>query len=108
MPIDPTGGQDVTLPDIALGLGRLQHIQAIGPDGRPMAGTTVSSLQQHPSLTGQPVAGSEFTFIHANPGKPETIVILQADRSLGGFIDLKGDEPDPIRVTLQPAGTVTG
>src|SRR5205823_4980816 len=93
---------------ITLAPGRVQRVQVIGPDGRPVSGTRVSSLQPLKSLASKPLAGSEFTFVHANPGKAETVVILQTDRSLAACVDLKGDEPDPIRVALQPAGTITG
>jgi hypothetical protein len=108
IPINVPAGAGLAVPDIALAPGRTQHLQVTDPDGKPVAGTRVSSLQLHRSIGGEPVAGSEFIFIHANPGKPETVVILQADRSLGACIELKGDEPDPVRVALQPAGTVTG
>jgi hypothetical protein len=108
VPIDAPADKSLAVPDIALAPGRPQHLQVIGPDDRPVAGTRVSSLQHHRSIGGEPVAGSEFTFLHANPGQAETVVILQTDRSLAACVDLKGDEPDPVRVALQPAGTVTG
>jgi hypothetical protein len=49
-----------------------------------------------------------MTFIHANPGKAESLIVWRSERSLGATIDLKGDEPDPVRLVLQPTGTVTG
>ena len=50
----------------------------------------------------------EFTFVHPRPGKPEKVVIFSENRELAAFVDIKGDEPDPIRVVLRPSGTVTG
>ena len=108
LPIDVPTGVRLAIPDITVVPGRTQHIQLIGPDGRPVAGARVSSLQDNRSSGGEPLAGSEFTFIHANPGKPESIVVLQADRSLGATVALKGDEADPIRLSLKPTGAVTG
>ena len=108
IPIDVPTGVRLAIPDITVVPGRTQHVQMIGPDGRPVAGARVSSLQDQRSNGGEPLIGSELTFIHANPGKPETIVVLQADRSLGATVALKGDEADPIRLSLQPTGTVTG
>ncbi len=107
VPIDVPDGPRLAIPAITLVSGRAQHLQMIGPDGRAVVGANVLSLQQR-SGVGETVTGSEFTFIHANPGKPETIVVLQAARSLGATLDLKGDEPDPIRLKLQPTGTVVG
>ncbi|MGP0063332.1 MAG: sigma-70 family RNA polymerase sigma factor [Isosphaeraceae bacterium] len=107
IPIDVPVGPRLAIPEISLVPGRAQHVQVIGPDGRPVAGANVNSLQQR-SVNGETVTSSEFTFIHANPGMLETIVVLQADRSLGATIDLKGDEANPIRLSLQPTGTVSG
>lgn len=108
LPIDVPAGERFLVSDITLAPGRTQHLQLIGPDGQPVLGAKVSSIQEHRSIGGMPAAGSEFTFIHTNPGKAETVVVLQADRSLGASLDLKGDEPDPVRITLQPTASVAG
>ena len=85
---------------------------AAHPDRRPRWPAGVrghgSSASRASSLAGETINGDEWTFIHANPGKAESLIISHADRSLGATIDLKGDEPDPVRVVLQPCGTVTG
>ncbi len=36
------------------------------------------------------------------------MVITQEKQGLGAFVNIKGDEPDPIRVALRPLGTVIG
>ena len=87
--------------------GRPQHVQPVGPDGRPVERTlNFGEEGRRGSATSSPAA--EFTFVHPRPGQPETVVILSEDRKLGAFVDIKGDEPDPIRVVLRPSGTVTG
>jgi hypothetical protein len=107
MPIDAPAGKTLVIPDIALAPGRAQHIKIAGPDGRPVPGARIYCFQGQPQA-GETVKGSEWTFIHANPGKAESLVVSHADRSLGARVDLKGDEPDPVRIVLQPCGTVTG
>jgi RNA polymerase sigma factor (sigma-70 family) len=107
VPIDVPPDGSLTVADVALAPGRPQHLQMIDPDGRPVVGTKVASSQRQP-FDGESAPGSEYTFIHQHPGKPETLVILQADRALGATLELKGDEPDPIRVVLHPAGRITG
>jgi RNA polymerase sigma factor (sigma-70 family) len=107
VPIDAPAGRTLVLPDITLAPGRTQHIKITGPDGRPVAGAGILCLQRG-SVAFEPVVGSEWTFIHANPGKAESAIISHVDRALGATIDLKGDEPDPVQVVLQPCGTVTG
>ncbi len=107
VPIKARAGKDLDMPDIALSAGRTQHIGMVDPDGKPVAGAKVLCLQ-FGSLAGQDVPGDELTFIHANPGKAESIIVWQSERSLGAVVDLNGDEPDPYRLVLQPTGTVTG
>ena len=41
-------------------------------------------------------------------GKDEEFVVLDQDQTAGALLTVKGDEPDPIRLTLQPVGTVAG
>jgi RNA polymerase sigma factor (sigma-70 family) len=107
VPIDVALDGSLTVPDITLAPGRSQHLQMIDADGRPVEGTKIASSQRQP-FDGESVPGSDFTFVHKHAGKPETLVILQADRALGATLELKGDEPDPIRVVLHPAGRITG
>jgi hypothetical protein len=94
-------------PDITLTPGRPQHVRPVGPGGRPVE-RTLNFGEEGRSWLGDLVPGREFTFVHPRPGKPETVVILSEDRELAAFVDIKGDEPDPIRVVLRPSGTVTG
>ena len=111
VPIDVPGGKTLLVPDITVAAGRTQHIKIVGPDGRPVSRARILCLQvalQKVSLSGETISGSEWSFIHASPGKAEAVIISHVDRSLGATVDLKGDEPDPIRVVLQPTATVTG
>jgi hypothetical protein len=107
VPIDRRDGVRSVLADIKLVPGSPQRVQVVGPDGRPIAGTRAYSVQ---SLTGagEVVPGTDFTFVHRNPGKAETVVVFHQDQGLGSFVEIKGNEPDPIRVQLQPTGTITG
>ena len=110
LPINPPDGERFVIPDIRVALGRKQHLKMTGPDGQPVTGVKLLSLQRPGDrvLASALAPGSELTFIHSDPGKAETIVMLQADRSLAAVVELKGDEPDPIQVDLRPAGTVIG
>jgi hypothetical protein len=107
VPINPRENEVAAIPDIALNPGRPQHVHPVGPDGQPVKRTI--NLGEH-SLTelGDLVPGVEFTFAHPRPGKREKVLIFSETRELSAFVDIKGDEPDPIRVVLRPSGTVTG
>ncbi len=111
IPIDVKAGKAVTIPDIAVAPGRRQHIQIVEPGGKPVTGARILCLQvglENKSLTGDIIAASDWHFAHAHPGQAETIIVSHAGRSLGGMVVLNGDEPDPVRVVLQPTATLTG
>ena len=107
VPIDVRPTEVAVIPVIALIPGRPQHVRPVGPDGRPVERTTHFGDDDRVS-PGDVVIGAEFPFVHVRPGEPETVVILSEDRKLGASVDIKGDEPDPIRVAMRPTGTVTG
>jgi RNA polymerase sigma factor (sigma-70 family) len=107
VPINPRPGEVLVLPDITLIPGRPQHVRPVGPDGRPVE-RTLNFGEEGRTWRGDLVPGPEFTFVHPRPGQPETVLILSENRELGAFVDIKGDEPDPIKVALRPSGTVTG
>ena len=96
-----------TIPDIAVVPGRTQHVRVAAADGRPVAGIRLSG-NPLTILSDEVSTGSEFTFVHPELGKDEEFVVLDQDQTAGALLTVKGDEPDPIRLTLQPVGTVAG
>jgi hypothetical protein len=46
--------------------------------------------------------------VHTDPGKDEPILVVNPNEAAGALLEVRGDEPDPISLSLQPAGTVTG
>jgi RNA polymerase sigma factor (sigma-70 family) len=107
VPIDLPDGRTPVFADIKLVPGRPQRLHVVGPDGRPIAGTLAIGLQNQMG-NDETVPNTDFTFVHRDPGKAERVVLIQRDQSLGAFVDIEGDEPDPIRVELQPMGTIIG
>jgi Carboxypeptidase regulatory-like domain len=107
VPIDVPADTGRIIPDIALESGRTQHLRVTDAEGRPVKDTWVYCLQGG-SSHGEALSGDELAFLHDNPGKALTVMIVHQSHSLGAAVDLKGDEPDPMRVILQPTGTVAG
>ena len=107
VPINPRENEVAVIPDITLTPGRPQHVRPVGPDGRPVE-RTLNLGEYSRSWLGDLVPGVEFTFVHTMPGKSEKVLIFSETRELSAFVDIKGDEPDPIRVVLRPSGTVAG
>jgi RNA polymerase sigma factor (sigma-70 family) len=107
VPINVGDAETVTIPDIVVTRGRTQHVKVVGPDGKPVAATRLfSNLIQ--DLSGEPSSGAEFTFVHPDPDADEAILVVNQDETAGTLLTVKGNEPDPIAITLQTAGTVTG
>jgi protocatechuate 3,4-dioxygenase beta subunit len=110
VPINLGNGETTTIPDITLLPGRTQHIQVFGPGGLPAPEIRVfgplsgSGYQDE----GRLINGAEFTFVHPRPGTAEELEVVQEDRSVGKLLQMRGDERDPIKITLQPTGTVAG
>jgi hypothetical protein len=107
VPINVGDAETVTIPDIVVTRGRTQHVKVVGPDGKPVAATRLFSNLIR-DLSGEVSSGAEFTFVHPDPDTDEAILVVNQDETAGTLLAVKGDEPDPIAITLQTAGTVTG
>ena len=105
--VDAPAGPDAVRRDITLTPGRAIPGVVVGPDGRPVVGAKVYGF--HASIfQDDALKGSDFTFIHPNPGQVETLTFTDERGGLGGAIDIKGDEEAPLSVALRATGTVTG
>jgi RNA polymerase sigma factor (sigma-70 family) len=107
VPLNPGDVEKMTIPDMVVNRGRTQHVHVVGPEGKPVAGTRMLAALI-PDLSGVVSSGSEFSFVHPDPDTDQSILIVNRDETAGKLIVVKGDEADPISITLQSAGTVTG
>ncbi len=107
LPIDAPAGKPLIIPDIALAAGRMQRIRIVDTADKPVSRAKVLCLQ-FGSASGEAVPEDGLAFYHANPGKAESLIVWNDERSIGARLDLKGDEPEPVRLVLQPTGSVTG
>jgi RNA polymerase sigma factor (sigma-70 family) len=96
------GAESVTC-DVAVVAGRTLPGAVLGPDGKPLAGARRRGWRA-------PLAGSDFTEGGFDPNKPGRRVLefVHDGRKLAGFLVVKGDEKGPLRVRLEPWGTLTG
>jgi RNA polymerase sigma factor (sigma-70 family) len=106
-PINPPKGEGAFQRDLELEPGRRQQVDVVGPDGQPLAGTFAYGLDGW-SNASRSLDHSQFDYVHPKPGRPETVVVLHKQLSLGGFLDLRGDEQGPLKVRLLPTGKVIG
>lgn len=93
--------------DFPLEPGQRQKGHVIGPDGNPVTGVTVIGMHNYGSKTWT-LEKAEFAYVHLRPGTVDTLLFIQRTSRLGGSLDVTGNEPGPLRVSLAPTGTVVG
>ncbi len=99
---------DVTA-NFVLDPGVRRRGRLLDPEGRPLAGARAIGLgptRGPQSLKALPNA--EFTVEALNPAKPRRLLFWHDGRKLAGTVVLRGTEPEPVTITLQPLATLTG
>jgi hypothetical protein len=101
--------------DIVVDPGRTLEGAIVDREGNALDGARVYGLK---NLGGwETVAGSTFRVValqlanddsKGKPVPPRSLVFLHPARKLAGWVDLRGDEPGPLRVALAPWSTATG
>jgi RNA polymerase sigma factor (sigma-70 family) len=104
--IDPKPDEESVRCDVALEPGRTLKGIVLDPDGKPLAGASIVGLKELGFWEDN--AGSDFRVEGLSPSKPRVLQFVHHDRKLSGYLILRGDEKDPIRVQLKPYGTLTG
>jgi RNA polymerase sigma factor (sigma-70 family) len=96
--------------DFALEPGARRHGRLLDPEGKPLAGARFVGLNASPRRfrNQESLPGAEFTAEALNPAKPRRLFFWHEERKLAGTIVLRGDEPEPVTVTLRPLATLTG
>ena len=93
--------------DFALDPGARRIGRLIDPDGRELAGAEAVNLEP-PSAWLKTLPGEEFTAVALSPAKPRRLLFLHGDRKLAGTVVLRGDEQEPVTVTMRPLAAITG
>ncbi|HEY7154923.1 MAG TPA: carboxypeptidase-like regulatory domain-containing protein, partial [Gemmataceae bacterium] len=104
--IDPKPGEESIPCDVTLDPGRTLKGTVFGPDGKPLTGARISGLKDMGYWEEN--AGSDFTAESLKPNKPRLLQFLYEGQKLSGYLVVRGDEKGPLRVQLQPWGTLTG
>jgi hypothetical protein len=97
----------------ALDRGRTLRGRVYGPDGKPLNGAFAAGLTGAPSsIDGSPpkpkLALADWTAVALKPERPRTLVFWDEEKKLGKALLLRGDEPGPVSVRLEPLGSVAG
>ncbi|HEV3079715.1 MAG TPA: sigma-70 family RNA polymerase sigma factor [Gemmataceae bacterium] len=95
--------------NFALDPGARRRGRLVDPAGRPVPGGWAIGLTPYFGPRSRAtISGPEFVAQALNPAKPRRLLIWNDERKLAGTVVLRGDEPEPVTVTLQPLATLTG
>jgi RNA polymerase sigma factor (sigma-70 family) len=94
--------------DFALEPGLRRRGRLLDPDGQPLIGARAIGLPARPFRTNDVLTEAGFTAEALNLAKPRRLFFWHDDRKLAGTVVLRGDEPEPVTVTLHPLAELTG
>jgi RNA polymerase sigma factor (sigma-70 family) len=113
--IDPDPEDPKTLRhDLVLGPGRTLAGSITDPGGKPLAGARAAGLWSGSIMDSfgdrpaKPLPGAEFTAAGLDPRRPRSLLFVHPEKNLGKLATVRGDEPAPFTVRLEPLGALCG
>jgi hypothetical protein len=106
--IRPLGETGELTVDFGLDLGLRRQGRLLDSEGKPVAGARALGLSLSGPRYEATLPGPEFMADALNPAKPRRLLFWHEGRKLAGTVVLRGDEPEPVTVKLQPLATLTG
>jgi hypothetical protein len=88
--------------------GRTVTGTVLGPDGKPLAGARVSGLKDMVYWDGDPLPGADFTATGLTEDQPRLLQFVHEGQRLAGSVVVRAGEAGPVRVRLEPWGTLSG
>jgi RNA polymerase sigma factor (sigma-70 family) len=106
--VSPKPGDESIMCDVVLDPGRTLKGTVLGPDGKPLAGARVAGLRPLGYWEAQPLKEAEFTLRGLSAGERRRLQMVHEGKKLAGWLEVRGDEKGPVRVRLEPWGSVRG
>jgi hypothetical protein len=110
VPLAPEPGAKSVSCDVTLDPGRPLAGTVLRPDGKPLAGAWMDGLRARDSTHWErdSLEGAAFEVLGLSPGESRLLLAVHEGQRLAGSLVVRGDEDGPVRLRLQPWGTVTG
>lgn len=105
--LDLKEGMESVTQDLELELASALPVKVRDAGGKPVAGVWVTGLGSEEWHGAVEVKGDSCAAYHLE-GKPRLMVFYEPTKKLFGTLRLKGDEKEPVAVTLGPGGSVKG
>jgi beta-lactamase regulating signal transducer with metallopeptidase domain/protocatechuate 3,4-dioxygenase beta subunit len=104
--IEPGAEERAIVRDVSLERPQELRGRVLGPDGQPLAGTTVYGLENQGVET---LKGSEFTVRGVNPKGKRSLLFYHKDKQLGYYLkELDTASAEPLTVKLERCGSASG
>jgi hypothetical protein len=104
--IRPDKGAASLALDLTLPPGRTLRGTVAGPDGEPLTGVEVVGLTALP--VEEVLDTASFTATGLSPRRNRDLFFRHEGKALGKVLTVRGDEPGPLKVRLDPCGSVVG
>jgi RNA polymerase sigma factor (sigma-70 family) len=106
--VSPKPGDEEVTCDVVLDPGHTIKGTVVDPDGNPLAGTRTAGLIPMGYWVGVPLKGADFTITGLGPDEVRLLQVVHEEKKLAGWLVVRGNEEGPVRVKLEPWGTLTG
>jgi hypothetical protein len=106
--VDPPDGAESFPLNFQLDPGQTLSGVVLDPDGKPLAGAHYTGLAGDEDGWHHPIATDKFLVDCYQPDTPRTLLFVHLGRKLAGSLTLKGEQPAPLSVRLEPWGAITG
>jgi hypothetical protein len=79
----------------------------VGPDSAPIYGVTVIGLDPSPGGNST-LKSASFTVRGLHPQRTRELYFYHKEKNLGRYLELRGEQSEPLKIELQPCGSVVG
>jgi RNA polymerase sigma factor (sigma-70 family) len=104
--INPSERAEMPALDLTLQPGCTVRGRLVGPGGTPLTGVEVVGLTARPDE--EVLDSASFLVRGLNPRRGRDLCFHHRARGLGQVVTIRGDEPGPLTVRLDPCGSVVG
>jgi RNA polymerase sigma factor (sigma-70 family) len=108
VPINPEPGAVSITCDVVLDPGHTLTGIVVGPDGRPLAGARVYGEKAMGYWANEALKGAEFSILSLGDDESRLVQVMHEGKQLVGWRTVRGSDKGPVRIQLEPWGSVTG
>jgi RNA polymerase sigma factor (sigma-70 family) len=107
--INPREKEPPLVRDLVLLPALTRQGTVVGPDGKPLSGVTAIGVDgPYSNEFNMTLKSSGFTVRGLHPKRARELFFHHKEKNLGRYLKLGGEQGEPLKVELQPCGSVAG